>query len=179
MRKTPPKPPVAKTPSTPVAKASKASIPSQAVTLAPGSAGRGDLPDVKVWLALLNPQHPHHASAVGYWEQAAAPRIFLCRITMLGLLRLSTNKVVMGGAPYTVAQAWAALQAVTALPEIGFQTEAEGIDAAMRQFTSQPKFRVTDWTDAYIAALAQRAGLRVVTFDRGFAQFAGLGLLTL
>ena len=152
---------------------------SQAIAPVPRSAGRGDLPDVNVWLALLNPRHPHHASALGYWDRAAAPRIFLCRITMLGLLRLSTNKVVMGGTPYTVAQAWAALQAVTALPEIGFQTEPEGVDAVMRPFTSQPKFRVTDWTDAYIAALAQRAGLRVVTFNHGFGQYAGLGLLTL
>ena len=79
---------------------------SQAIAPMPGSAERGDLPDVNVWLALLNPQHPHHASAVGYWDQAGAPRIFLCRITMLGLLRLSTHKLVMGGAPYTVAQAY-------------------------------------------------------------------------
>jgi uncharacterized protein len=66
---------------------------------------QGDLPDVNVWLALLNTQHPHHSSAKHYWEHAAAQHIAFCRITMLGLLRLSTNKVVMGGAPYTTEQA--------------------------------------------------------------------------
>ncbi len=76
-----------------------------AIASVPAPVGRGDLPDVNVWLALVNPRHPHHPPAVGYWEQTAAPRIFICRITMLGLLRLSTHKLVMGGAPYTVAQA--------------------------------------------------------------------------
>ena len=140
---------------------------------------RGDLPDINVWLALLNERHVHHAAAIGYWEISAAPRIFLCRITLLGVLRLSTNKVVMGGSPYTVKQAWQAVQGVVDLPEVGIQAEPDGVDAVMRQFTSQPKFSPDDWTDAYLAALAQRASLRVVTFDRGFGQYAGLDLLTL
>ena len=140
---------------------------------------RGDLPDINVWLALLNPQHVHHAAAAAYWETAASPRIFLCRITQLGILRLTTNKAVMGGTPYTVTQAWAALQSLVGLPEVGFQADVEGVDDTMRQFTRQAQFRVADWTDAYLAALAMRAHLRVVTFDRGFLQFAGVGLLTL
>lgn len=140
---------------------------------------RGDLPDMNVWLALLNEQHVHHSAAVGYWERSAAPRIFFCRITLLGLLRLSTNKAVMGGVPYTVKQAWAAVQGIVDLPEVGFQAEPDGVDAQMRQFTNQPKFRPVDWTDAYLAALAKQASLRVVTFDRGFGQYAGLNLLVL
>ena len=35
----------------------------------------GDLPDLNVWLALLNANHPHHAAAKHYWEEAAAARI--------------------------------------------------------------------------------------------------------
>ena len=140
---------------------------------------RGDLPDVNVWLALLNPQHVHHAAASTYWEQAALSRIFLCRITKLGILRLVTHKVVMGGAPFTVKQAWAALQSLVDLPEVAFQAEPEGVDDIMRQFTQQPQFRLADWTDAYLAALAMRTGLRLVTFDRGFGRYAGLGLLAL
>ena len=65
-----------------------------------------DLPDVNVWLALLNSQHPHHAVAKAYWDSASGQSIAFCRITMLGLLRLSTNKTVMGGTPYTTLQAW-------------------------------------------------------------------------
>ena len=35
------------------------------------------------------------------------------------------------------------------------------------------------WTDAYLAAFAQSAGLRLVSFDRGFGRFLGLEKLVL
>ncbi len=147
----------------------------------PGASLRtqGDLPDVNVWLALLNQQHPHHGAARNYWENAAAPRIGLCRITMLGILRLSTNKSVMGGTPYTTEQAWQAYQQVIDLPEVIFVAEPVGIEPAMRAHTTTARFRSTDWTDAYLASLARLAGLRMVSFDKGFAQYDNLALLSL
>lgn len=150
-----------------------------------GGAWGADLLDVNVWLALLNAQHPHHAAATRYWDQggegdaAPAQRIVFCRITLLGLLRLSTNKIVMGGSPYTPQQAWAAWQAVADLPEVAFMAEPAGVDDLLRSLTRQPKFSVSDWTDAYLAAFAQLAGLRLVTFDWGFGHYEGLALLTL
>lgn len=140
---------------------------------------QADLPDVNVWLALLNEQHPHHDAARNYWEKAAAPRIGFCRVTMLGMLRLSTNKSVMGGSPYTTEQAWQAYQGVIDLPEVIFVAEPAGIEPAMRTYTAAIRFRSTDWTDAYLATLASLAGLRVVSFDKGFAQYGGLALLSL
>ena len=140
---------------------------------------QGDLPDVNVWLALLNPQHSHHNAAKHYWEQTAAPHIAFCRITMLGLLRLSTNKLVMGGTPYTTAQAWLAYQAVIDLPEVSIAPEPPGIESAMHKHTTQPRFRNVDWTDVYLASFAQLAGLRVVSFDKGFAKYSNLALLAL
>lgn len=145
----------------------------------------GDLPDVNVWLALLNAQHPHHASAKRYWDSggegdiAPASRLVFCRGTMLGLLRLSTNKVVMGGAPYTLAQAWSAWHAVVDLPEVALVAEPFGIDPLLQALTTLPKFRAVDWTDAYLCAFAQLAGLRLVTFDKGFKQYPDLNLMTL
>ena len=138
-----------------------------------------DLPDVNVWLALLNSQHPHHNAAKAYWDSAAGQRIAFCRITMLGLLRLSTNKTVMGGAPYTTLQAWQAYQAVIDLPESSFITEPPGIDVAMQKLTHSTKSGTPDWTDAYLAALASLVGLRMVSFDKGFKQYSGLTLLAL
>lgn len=35
------------------------------------------------------------------------------------------------------------------------------------------------WTDAYLAAFGICAGMRLVTFDRGFSKFAGLDVLIL
>lgn len=140
---------------------------------------QGDLPDVNVWLALLNAQHSHHQAAKHYWDRAAAQRISFCRITMLGLLRLSTNKAVMGGTPYSTAQSWQAYQAVIDLPEVSFVSEPAGIDGLMVKLTSQSKFKPADWTDAYLSAFAQLAGLRMVSFDIGFAQYKDLSLLAL
>jgi uncharacterized protein len=140
---------------------------------------QGDLPDVNVWLALLNAQHVHHQAAKLYWEKAGTQRMMFCRTTMLGLLRLSTNKVVMNGTPYTAEQAWQAYQSVIDLPEVALMAEPLGIEAAMRKITSSAQFRHADWTDAYLAAFAQSANLRLVSFDKGFAQYSDLALLTL
>jgi uncharacterized protein len=139
----------------------------------------GDLPDINLWIALLNTQHPHHSAAKHYWETAAAGRIAFCRVTMMGLLRLSTNKVVMGGAPYTPQEAWQAYQAVVALPEIHFLAEPVGIEVLMQTLSTSASFRRDDWTDAYLAAFAQLSNQRMVSFDKGFANYHGLALLTL
>jgi toxin-antitoxin system PIN domain toxin len=139
----------------------------------------GDLPDINAWIALLNAQHPHHRAAKAYWENAASARIAFCRVTMMGLLRLSTNKAVMGGAPYTTQEAWQAYQAVVALPEVQFLAEPAGIDGLMQTLTTSASFRSADWTDAYLAAFAQLSNQRMVSFDKGFTNYNGLALLTL
>jgi len=54
-----------------------------------------DVPDLNLWLALIDPDHAHHARARYYWETEAAPDIGFCRVTMLGLLRLLTNSRAM------------------------------------------------------------------------------------
>lgn len=147
----------------------------------PSADGRtlGDLPDVNVWIALLNPGHAHHELAKQYWDQSAAASIGMCRITMLGLMRLSTNKTAMGGAPYTGEQAWAAYQGIVDLPEVTFIAEPPGIEGALRKHCAHPLFRAVDWTDAYLAAFAEQASLRMVTFDKGFSRYTDLDLLML
>jgi uncharacterized protein len=131
------------------------------------------LPDVNVWLALLNREHPHHAAASVSWEATGAQTISFCRITMLGLLRLSTHKTVMGGKPYTAAEAWAAHQAIAALPEVSFPAGPAGVEVTPPALTLQTKKGTPDWTDAYLAALAKRSGSRMVSFDRGFVRYEG------
>ncbi len=93
---------------------------------------------------------------------------------MLGLLRLSTNKAVMGGVPYTTAEAWQAYRKVAGMPEVGFVAETPGIESAMEPFTQSKGFSHADWTDAYLAAFARVAGLRLVTFDSGFSKYKDL-----
>ena len=138
-----------------------------------------DLPDVNVWLALLNSQHPHHSSAKAYWDGALAQRLAFCRITMLGFLRLSTNKVVMGGTPYSTEQAWQAYESVIELPEVSFLAEPSGLEPVMQKLTHLANAGTPDWTDAYLAAFANLAHVRMVSFDNGFKQYSGLNLLNL
>lgn len=98
---------------------------------------------------------------------------------MLDLLRLSTNKAVMGGTPYTTFEAWQAYQAMIELPEVSFVAEPLGIEIAMKKLPQTPKPCTADWTGAYQAALAILADLRMVSFDNGFKQYSGLALLAL
>lgn len=138
-----------------------------------------DLPDVNVWLALIHPQHAHHALARQYWEQTASARLAFCRVTMLGLLRLATNQVVMGGTPLSAGEAWASYQAVMDLPELAFASDPPGLERLMQSLTDAPFFKPADWTDAYLAAFAQSAGMRLVSFDKGFSRFERLDCLQL
>ncbi len=85
----------------------------------------------------------------------------------------------MGGTPYTTEQAWQAYQSVANLPEVGFASEPQGVEIAMQKYTRGAQFRKADWADAYLAAFAQLAGLRMVSFDKGFAGYSDLPHLVL
>jgi len=54
-------------------------------------------PDINVWVALTYERHVHHVSARnGLRGLAPTPRLFFCRLTQLGLLRLLSEPAVMG-----------------------------------------------------------------------------------
>jgi uncharacterized protein len=138
-----------------------------------------DLPDLNVWLALVDPDHEHHARAKRYWETEAASRLTFCRITMLGLLRLLTNRKVMRNEPFTPEQAWLAYRSFLALPEVDFLAEPTAAEPQMAEWTDTPSFAPERWTDAWLAALAASTRCRLVSFDAGFRSFPGLSFLHL
>jgi len=138
-----------------------------------------DLPDINVWLALTDPDHAHHQRARYYWEQESVSNIAFCRITMLGLLRLATNRKVMHGQPFTPEEIWQAYRAYRALPEITFVQESWDVEKQMAKWSDIPDFSVTRWTDCYLAAAALTGGYRLVSFDRDFFAFGGLDFLHL
>lgn len=49
----------------------------------------------------------------------------------------------------------------------------------MTKYPRGTQFRQADWTDAYLAAFAQWAGLRMVSFDKGFTRYSDLPHLVL
>ncbi len=138
-----------------------------------------DVPDLNLWLALIDPDNAHYTRARRYWEQEAAEEIAFCRVTMLGLLRLLTNSRVMHGAPFIPAEAWDAYHAFAVLPEVCFVEDSVATEKRFELLSRVPGFPAHRWTDAWIAALALTVGARVVSFDLDFATFPDLDFLHL
>lgn len=85
----------------------------------------------------------------------------------------------MGAAALTPAQALDRYLALLVLPEVELAPEPPECEQALLEYAREPWFAPSLWTDAYLAAFARTAGLRLVTFDRDFARFQGLELLAL
>ena len=138
-----------------------------------------DLLDANVWLALAAEAHSHHEPARAYWEKRAAPVAAFCRITQMTFLRLLTNKTVMAGNVLPPSAAWTKVAEFLALPEVQFLSEPHGLEETWRAFAQTGRLSPNLWTDAYLAAFAKCAGLRLVTFDKGFSRFEDLNCLIL
>ena len=146
----------------------------------------GDLPDINVWLALAVQEHPHHQAALRYWATAQAERtregaaaaragsgsrLWFCRVTMLGLVRLLCQPKAVGPGALDTLAAWMLYAQYRALPHIGLLPEPENCDDALRALVGSGPLPPRLWADAYLAALSLSAGLRLVTFDRDFERF--------
>ncbi len=141
----------------------------------------GDLLDVNVWLALVLREHPHHLAAQVYWNQQQLPRLWFNRVTMLALVRLLSQPKLMGAAVLNLSQAFKIYRQLVQLPEVGFREEPAHCDTVLQPLLdTQPQpLPARLWTDAYLAAFAVSAGLRLITFDRDFERFIGLNVVRL
>ena len=142
-------------------------------------ANSADLLDANVWLALAAEAHSHHESAKAYWEGNAAPVAAFCRITQMAFLRLLTNKTVMRTHVLSPSAAWRKSAEFLALPEVQLFSEPHGLEETWEDFSKIGRLSPNLWTDAYLAAFAKCAGLRLVTFDKGFSRFKSLDCLML
>jgi uncharacterized protein len=124
--------------------------------------------DTNVWLALVWGRHSHSEAARDWFDQSEDEQFLFCRFTQLALLRLLTNKSVMGQDVKTTAAAWEIYDQCCADERIAFLAEPQGIDPKLRTFARSHKASPKLWADAYLAAFASAAGLRIVTFDRAF-----------
>ena len=134
--------------------------------------------DVNVLLALCYEGHVHHPQALTWFEGQEDFEVVLCRNTQLGLLRLLSNPAVMGQDACTLEQAWGVYDIIVRDTRFEFTAEPEGLEPFLRLYSSAGQVSPKLWQDAYLAAFARAAKLRLVTFDRGFSKFEGL-LLTL
>lgn len=130
------------------------------------------LPDVNVWLAIVVQNHPHNPLAAT-WFNSTVNRLWLCRITELGVLRLLTNSTVMEGAPNTPRQAMNSIEELLSDPRIRFLEEPLGFSQQWRAAAPQTPRGPNYWTDAYLISLCAAVDCTLVTFDRALARNSG------
>ena len=132
-------------------------------------------PDVNVWLALASGSHEHHTIAAAWFDRLERGLVYFCRLTQLSFLRLLTNTIVMGEDTLTQIEAWQAYDLLLGDERVFFHLEpdAEDLDHAFRNLTTKAQRSSRDWPDAYLAAFARTAGLKLVTFDRALYKIAG------
>ena len=139
----------------------------------------GDLLDANVWLALAAEAHVHHRRVTAYWDSEAGPQLVFCRITQLALLRHLTNRSIMGAQVLRPVEAWQACSNFLALREVNLMPEPAALNDQLGRYCDLGRTSPNLWTDAYLAAFANCAALRLVTFDTGFSKFNGLNVLVL
>ena len=136
-------------------------------------------PDVNVWTALTYERHVHHRVATMWFESlGSSTRVFFCRVTQLGLLRLLTTEAVMGEEEVmSQAEAWEAYDRWLQDDRVTFLAEPPGIEEAFRAWSRSARPAPKDWADSYLAAFASTANLTLVTFDRALRSKAEHSLI--
>lgn len=127
-----------------------------------------NFPDVNVWIALMWSSHIHSDKARLWFESVADQRFFFCRITQISVLRLLTTERALGEDVQTMSGAWKLWDRLTADDRITYIAEPEGLEQAFRGVSRLASASPKVWADAYLAAFASTANLKLVTFDRGF-----------
>jgi hypothetical protein len=127
-------------------------------------------PDVNVWIALTYERHAHHFAARNWFEALERDvRLFFCRFTQIGFLRLLTNEAVMG--PDGVmgqAEAWKVYDRWIEDERVLFVDEPRGLEPSFRSMSQLRRPAPKDWADSYLAAFAMASGMTLITFDQGF-----------
>ena len=124
-------------------------------------------PDINVWLALSYERHIHYFSARGWFERLEEnSRVYFCRFTQLGLLRLLTTGAVMGeDKVLSQTEAWSVYDRWIQDDRVLYVEESSTLEARFRMLTQNESPAPKDWADSYLYAFAETAELRLVTYD--------------
>ncbi len=128
---------------------------------------------------LLVTSHPQRNQVLDWWDRAGTSEVALCRLTRLGALRLLSTAAVMGRDVLPPAKAMESLEILESDDRVILVNEPVGIDATLKKLIGGCATTPNLWTDAYLAAFASVARLKLVSFDRGFSKFTGLDFLLL
>jgi toxin-antitoxin system PIN domain toxin len=138
-------------------------------------AGLTYLADANFLIALLHARHALSARAVAWLGSQEEPgSVLVCRIAQMGVLRILTNPAWLKEDVLPAAAVWDAWDVLLSDDRFAQVQEPAQLDAEWRLLTRAfPVGRRVE-TDCYLAAFAIAGSHRVLTFDRGFRQFAGL-----
>jgi len=139
-------------------------------------------PDVNVLVAASRTDHPHHAVAREWLEEAvdasgAGAVLTLMPMVLASFLRLVTSpKVFQLATP--IEDAVAFVDALLASP--GVQLASLGPEwPKLRQLCLDKKLRGNDVPDAWLSAAVAHLGEHLVSFDRDFRKLLTRGQFTL
>lgn len=137
-----------------------------------------DLCDVNVPLALNDPEHPFHQSALAWLKTVPVGGAVICRAVQVSLLRLLTNPKVMGDAVCTNTEAWSVFEQTIQDERFTMRlSEPSELSWAFQEYSNKRTRSPKLWQDAYLAAFAKCADLRLVTTDADFESFPELTFL--
>ncbi|MBV9443793.1 MAG: hypothetical protein JO217_14015, partial [Acidobacteriaceae bacterium] len=117
------------------------------------------LPDINVWLALASDRHVHSRKCTAWLNSIEGGSLLFCRATQMGLLRLLTNKSVMGDDVLSSRDAWQTYDAILQDERVAFTVEPVGLEPEWRRFTLHDHPAPKVWTDAYLSAFAEAGGM--------------------
>jgi toxin-antitoxin system PIN domain toxin len=132
-------------------------------------------PDLNVWLALSVAGHTHSEQARSWLSLLPRDaRIIFSRYTQLGLLRLLTNRSVMGEQTLVLQEAWEVYDHWLEDSRVEFYPEPSGLEAGFREATAPFASKAAPkWIgDCYLLAYAKRSHATLVTFDKGLHYLA-------
>ena len=132
--------------------------------------------DLNFLLSVITDRHKGFAVSTSWLDPKSDSSLGLCRLTQLGLLRLLSNKSVMGEDVCTQKEAWNVWDQLLSDNRFTFWTEPLKLDLQLRSLTLGRQITPKLWNDAYLAAFALASSRSLVTFDKGFSQFENLGL---
>lgn len=120
--------------------------------------------DVGVWLAAAWERHARHRVAADWFGRQDGDLLF-CRVTQMGLLRLLSNRAIMGEDTVDRSAAWRVFDQLWADERVLWADEPGELDAVWRAFSARNDKSHKLWTDDYLAAFAQTYGATLATLD--------------
>ena len=131
--------------------------------------------DVNVLVALLVPEHEHHAAAMEWFTMEAGQHGWAtCAVTELGVIRVFAQ--LPGGAWPLETTADRLLLLTAAGREYSFWPDAVSPASMPEVRTATTAKQITD---RYLLGLARRHGGRLITFDHALAMAGGSDVVCL